>query len=130
MHEKITNLKVKKNPVKGICRILHCSGKTAARGLCVRHYRYCLAYELFDLYGAPPYRHEKTNLKVNTLVGPYACRITTEGEACHRKIYIRGLCHAHYNMFQRKGTLDKFALVPYVNGKRAIGVRDYDYDNN
>ncbi len=129
VNEKISNLKVKKKITTSICRIVDCYVKTNSRGLCTRHYAYCRANDLIDLYGAPTYRHEKTDLEIDPEVGPYQCRIIQEGKLCHRKICIRGLCHAHYNMFSRKGTLSKFALAPYTNGKRAIGVRDYDYDN-
>ena len=124
-------LKIKKNPKKSVCRVMRCTSKCEGRGLCKFHYRRCSYHGLLDVYGVPAYRGKVVReYKINKKAGPYVCRMTIDGENCLNKIYIRGLCHKHYNKYHRDGKLNKFALPRYANPKRAIGVRDYDYDNN
>jgi len=123
-------LRIKKHRTRKVCGIFRCTSKCEGRGLCILHYQYCSTHNLLDVYGVPAYRGKKHNLTVNKDEDPFKCRTLKEGEKCTSKVYSRGLCHVHYNMFFRRGTLNKMGLSPYANPKQKIGVRDYDYDNN
>lgn len=123
-------LKIKKHTTRSVCRIMRCTDKCEGRGLCKKHYRLCSYNDLLDTYGVPPYRGEHFSYKINKKAGPYVCRMIVDGENCQDKIYIRGLCKKHYNKCHREDRVEEFALPAYVNGKRAIGVRDYDYSKN
>ncbi len=123
-------LKIKKHTSRAVCRVLRCTSKCEGRGLCQKHYKFCAYRGLLEMYGVPPYRGSDHIYKINKKAEPDECRIIKDEEICENKIYTRGLCHRHYNKYHRDGRLDKFALPPHANPKRAIGVRDYDYDNN
>lgn len=123
-------LKIKKHTTRNVCRVLRCISKCQGRGLCKKHYRLCSYHDLLDIYGTAPYRGKRFSYKINKKADPHECRMIVDGENCQDKIYIRGFCKKHYNKCHRDGSLKQFALPPYANPKRAVGVRDYDYSNN
>jgi len=109
-------LKLKKQTNKYDCHILRCSEKNKVRGLCSKHYMYCINNDLLDLF-ASDYRRVKQIYKINKLAKYSKCRVIADGKICNKKSYARGLCQNHYIQCVKRDCLNKFGLNQYVNTK-------------
>lgn len=109
--------RIKKTPLKGICRIWRCERQTRARGLCHNHYGYIDRNGHLEMYGTERVGRslspEDSAIRIQKMRRAKRpkegiCHIIEGNTACKKQSRKRGMCQKHYLVLWRRGLLGKF----------------------
>lgn len=110
---KYRDLKLKKNPKKGVCVMIEngkaCNRPVHCRGLCSKHHTYMLRHKRLEEFGNDHIFDYFKDKKYTVIETPEdVCQIAVDGEPCGRPVHGRKLCAKHWLHFERHGVLEKF----------------------
>lgn len=106
MPREVLQYRLKKSFTKNKCRILKCSRKPRARGICEKHAQYLAPEGMYEKFAAPERMLNKYRLKPKKNQKKPFCIMLD----CKKTRRCRGICSVHSGQLTRRGIYDDFAL--------------------
>ena len=115
--KKMKTYRIKKTPLKGICRIWRCKRQAQVRGLCRNHYGYLARTGRLELCAGKLVGHSLSPEDAVTRIERMRkskrpkegiCNIIESNRACKEQTRKGGMCDRHYLALWRRGLLKKF----------------------